>query len=234
MSSRKMTARKRGSDPAILFDLDGTLLDTVYDHVSAWSAALTSAGILVPKWKIHRRIGMSGKSLVPQLLRELKNPPKKVDIESLEEKHDTEFQNINPHPDPLPGANELLEYLIRRGIRWAIATTGGKKQTKRLLKNLEIPKNVLVVTGDDVANAKPSPDVFVLAAERLKVSIGDCIVTGDSIWDVLAAGRKRALPVGLLSGGYSQEELERAGAFRVYSDPADMLMHIEDLGALSW
>jgi HAD superfamily hydrolase (TIGR01549 family) len=234
MSSRKMTARKRASDPAILFDLDGTLLDTVYDHVAAWSAALTSAGILVPKWKIHRRIGMSGKSLVPQLLRELKNPPKKIDIDSLEEKHDTEFQNINPHPDPLPGANELLEYLTRRGIRWAIATTGGKKPTKRLLKNLEIPKNVLVVTGDDVANAKPSPDVFVLAAERLKASIGDCIVTGDSIWDVLAAGRKRALPVGLLSGGYSQEELERAGAFRVYADPADMLMHIEDLGALSW
>jgi HAD superfamily hydrolase (TIGR01549 family) len=234
MSSRKMTARKKASDPAILFDLDGTLLDTVYDHVAAWSAALAGAGIIIPKWKIHRRIGMSGRSLVPQLLRELKNPPRKVDIESLEEKHDTEFQNINPRPDPLPGANELLDYLTRRGIRWAIATTGGKKQTKHLLKDLEIPRKVPVVTGDDVANAKPSPDVFVFAAERLKVPIGDCIVVGDSIWDVLAAGRKRALPVGLLSGGYSQEELERAGAFRVYADPADMLLHIEDLGALTW
>ncbi|MGC2371218.1 MAG: HAD family hydrolase [Candidatus Sulfotelmatobacter sp.] len=230
-SSRKS---RKSDDPAILFDLDGTLLDTVYDHVIAWSASLTSAGIIVPKWKIHRRIGMSGESLVHQLLRELKNPPKKIDIEALEKKHDAEFQKINPHPEPLPGANELLEYLTRRGIKWAIATTGGKKQTKRLLKNLNIPKKVPLVTGDDVANAKPSPDVFVLAARRLRVPIADCIVTGDSIWDVLAAGRKRALPVGVLCGGYSQAELERAGAFRVYADPADMLMHIEDLGALSW
>jgi beta-phosphoglucomutase-like phosphatase (HAD superfamily) len=87
-----------------------------------------------------------------------------------------------------------------------------------------------IVTGDDVAKAKPSPDIFVLAANRLRGAVSDCIVIGDSVWDVLAAGRKRALPVGLLSGGYSQEELERAGAFRVYADPADMLLHIEDLG----
>ncbi len=79
-------------------------------------------------------------------------------------------------------------------------------------------------------NAKPSPDVFVRAAERLGVPIGDCIVIGDSIWDLLAAGRKSALRVGLLSGGYSQEELEKAGAFRVYADPRDLLVHIEDLG----
>ena len=225
---------RKPADPAILFDLDGTLLDTVYDHVTAWSAALASAGIIVPKWKIHRRIGMNGKSLVNQLLRELKNAPKKVDIEALEKKHDAEFQKAGPCPEPLPGANDLLEYLSRRGIKWAIATTGGKQQTKRLLKNLSILKQVIIVTGDDVANAKPSPDIFVLAAQRLRVPIDDCIVIGDSVWDVLAAGRKRALPVGLLCGGYSQEELERAGAFRVYADPADMLMHIEDLGVLSW
>jgi HAD superfamily hydrolase (TIGR01549 family) len=232
MSSPKK--RNKPSDPAILFDLDGTLLDTVYDHVAAWSAALKSAGIVVPSWKIHRRIGMNGKSLVRQLLREIKKPPKEVDIKSLEKKHDIEFQAAKPHPEPLPGANELLEYLTNRNIRWAIATTGGKQQAKRLLKNLKISSKVPVVTGDDVANAKPSPDVFVMAADCLRVPIGDCIVVGDSIWDVLAAGRKRALPVGLLCGGYSQEELERAGAFRVYADPDDMLMHIEDLGALSW
>ncbi|MGA9389826.1 MAG: HAD-IA family hydrolase [Candidatus Sulfotelmatobacter sp.] len=127
-------------------------------------------------------------------------------------------------------ATQLLRELSRRGVRWAIATTGNQKQTERMLKVLRIPPSVPVVTGDDVAKAKPSLDIFVLAAERLGVPIGDCIVTGDSIWDVLAAGRKRALPVGLLCGGYSQEELERAGAFRVYADPADMLLHLEDLG----
>ena len=87
-----------------------------------------------------------------------------------------------------------------------------------------------MVTRDDVAKAKPSPDVFVAAATRLNVPIDRCIVVGDSVWDMLAAGRRRALSIGLLSGGYSQEELEQSGAFRVYSDPADMLKHLEDLG----
>jgi HAD superfamily hydrolase (TIGR01549 family) len=222
-------AKKKSSDPAILFDLDGTLFDTVYEHVIAWSSALATEGIDVPNWKIHRRIGMSGKSLVRQLLRE-HHSSSEVDIDSLEKKHDVEFRKAMTHPCLLPGARDLLKHLTHRKTLWAVATTGSQEQTNRLLKNLALPPKVPVVTGDDVAKAKPSPDIFVLAANRLKVPIEDCIVVGDSIWDVLAAGRKRALPVGLLSGGYSQAELERAGAFRVYADPADMLLHIEDLG----
>jgi HAD superfamily hydrolase (TIGR01549 family) len=228
MTSLANGKRKLG-DPAILFDLDGTLLDTVYQHVTAWSAALSSIGLRVPRWKIHRRIGMNGKSLVHQLRRELKTS-RRLDIAALEKKHDSEFLKASRQVEPLPGSNELLAFLTRRGIRWAIATTGNRKQTMRLLKSLDIPRNVTLVTGDDVAKAKPSPDIFVLAAEKLGIPIGDCIVTGDSVWDILAAGRKSALGVGFLSGGYGQEELERAGAFRVYADPADMLMHIEDMG----
>ena len=221
--------RRNLGNPAILFDLDGTLLDTVYQHVTAWTAALKSEGIILPNWKIHRRIGMSGRALVQQLLREL-GTARRVDIGSLEKKHDAQFVKASRNVELLPGARELLAFLTRRGIRWAIATTGNKKQTMRLLKNLDIPPGVPLITGDDVARAKPSPDIFVLAAERVGVPISDCIVTGDSVWDILAAGRKSALGVGILSGGYSQEELERAGAFRVYADPADMLMRIEDLG----
>jgi beta-phosphoglucomutase-like phosphatase (HAD superfamily) len=220
----------KSGNPAILFDLDGTLVDTVYEHVLAWSDALRSANIVVPNWKIHRRIGMSGKSLVHQLLREDDNLPRKADIGLLEKRHDSAFMKASRNVQLLPGSQELLGFLTRRGIRWAIATTGGRKATARLLKKLKIPANVPVVTGDDVTRAKPSPDVFILAADRLGVPIGDCIVTGDSVWDVLAAARKRALGVGFLSGGYGQEELERAGAFRVYADPADTLLHIEDLG----
>jgi HAD superfamily hydrolase (TIGR01549 family) len=220
----------KSGNPAILFDLDGTLVDTVYEHVLAWSDALRSANIVVPNWKIHRRIGMSGKSLVHQLLREDDNLPRKADIGLLEKRHDSAFTKASRNVQLLPGSQELLDFLTRRGIRWAIATTGGRKATARLLKKLKIPANVPVVTGDDVTRAKPSPDVFILAADRLGVPIGDCIVTGDSVWDVLAAARKRALGVGFLSGGYGQEELERAGAFRVYADPADTLLHIEDLG----
>jgi HAD superfamily hydrolase (TIGR01509 family) len=148
----------------------------------------------------------------------------------LEKRHDALFGKRISTLAALPGANELLEHLTANEIRWAIATAGNRKHTMLLLKHLQIPKNVPVVTGEDVANAKPSPDVFVLAAQRLGVSMTDSIVVGDSIWDLLAAGRKKALGVGLLSGEYGQAELEGAGAFRVYADPADLLAHIEDLG----
>jgi HAD superfamily hydrolase (TIGR01549 family) len=217
-------------NPAFLFDLDGTLMDTVYQHGAAWSVALHSQGIILPNWKIHRRIGMSGTSLVRQLLREVKRPRKKVDIGKLEERHDAEFIKLSRQIEVLPGTNELLAFLTRRAVRWAIATTGNRTQTMRMLKRLNLPPNVLVVTGDDVEKAKPAPDVFVLAAERLGLGMSDCIVVGDSVWDILAAGRTSALGVGIVSGGYGQEELERAGAFRVYDDPADLLLHIEDLG----
>ena len=217
-------------DPAILFDLDGTLLDTNYEHVLAWSAALKSANIEVPKWKIHRRIGMNGRSLVRQLLREHRRRLTDTEIEKLEEKHDSLFKKIAKEVLPLPGAEELLSRLSRLQVPWAIATTGGAEQTKRLLRSLRLPSQSIVVTGDDVRKAKPSPDVFVAAAERVDMPIEHCIVVGDSVWDMLAAGRRRALSVGILSGGYSQEELEQSGAFRVYADPADLLNHIEDLG----
>jgi HAD superfamily hydrolase (TIGR01509 family) len=220
----------KSSDPAILFDLDGTLVDTAYRHVTSWAAALRGAGILVPEWKIHRRIGMSGHSLVGQLVREHGLQSSKIDVEQLEKAHDTVFNKSISSVQPLPGAEQLLRYLTKHGAGWAIATTGGKPQTNKLLRTLRIPAQTVVVTGDDVAKAKPSPDVFVSAAKRLSVPVEHCVVVGDSIWDMLAAGRRRALSVGLLSGGYSQAELEQAGAFRVYADPADMLEHIEDIG----
>ena len=172
---------------------------------------------------------MSGKSFLKELLREI--PRKKnSDLDQLESKHDSIFRRSISSLSPLPGANDLLKHLARHNIRVAIATTGGKAQTDRLLKQLQLPAGVAIVTGDDVEKAKPSPDIFVAAAQRLQVPIGDCIVVGDSVWDMLAAGRKSALGVALLSGGYGEQDLERAGAFRIYSDPADMLMHIEQLG----
>ncbi len=220
----------QSSDPAIIFDLDGTLVDTAYRHVTSWSAALRDAGILVPEWKIHRRIGMSGGSLIRQLVREHGLRHSKIQEEKLEKKHDIFFSKSMSSIRPLPGAEELLRHLSQFGVGWAIATTGGKEQTKRLLQKLRIPAKPVFVTGDDVAKGKPSPDIFVAAAHRLGVPVENCVVVGDSVWDMLAAGRRRALSVGLLSGGYSQAELGQAGAFRVYADPADMLEHIEDLG----
>jgi HAD superfamily hydrolase (TIGR01549 family) len=217
-------------DPAILFDLDGTLVDSAYEHVVAWSAALKSAKIAVPNWKIHRRVGMSGNAMMRQLLRQHRPGRRKVDFQKLEAKHSERFSRNISQIQPLPGAEQLLRHLTQLGVPWAIATTGGEAQTKKLLQRLRVPANAKVVTGDDVARAKPSPEIFVAAAERLNVPIEHCIVVGDSVWDMLAAGRRRALGVGVLSGGYSEAELEQSGAFRVYADPADLLEHIEDLG----
>ena len=168
--------------------------------------------------------------MVWQMLREQETRKHRIDVDKLEAGHDSEFKKATASLQPLPGANELLRFLSRHSVPWAIATTGGRKATQRLLRGLKIPANTVVVTGDDVAKAKPSPDIFLAAAERLGVAMENCVVAGDSVWDMLAAGRKHALGVGILAGGYGRQELGLAGAFRIYDDPADMLLHIEDLG----
>ena len=145
--------------PAMLFDLDGTLVDSVYQHVLAWRHALFDQGFDLSAWRIHRRVGMSGGLLVHALGRE-----------------------------------------------------------------------VPVVTRDEVPFAKPDPDLFLAAAARVDAPIGSCIVVGDSVWDILAARRAGTLGVGVLSGGYSRQELEVAGAFRVYQDPAALEERLDELG----
>jgi len=135
---------------------------------------------------------------------------------------------------PLPGAVELLAHLTANGIPWAIATSGRMETAGHNLAALGIdPAKVPVVTRDQVRHAKPDPDLFVTAAQRLGVDIRNSLVLGDSIWDMLAAQRARVLGVGLLSGGYGEDELARSGAFRVYEDPADLLRRIDEVAARS-
>src|ERR1700730_18412074 len=218
------------SIPPLLLDLDGTLVDSVYEHVVAWREALDDAEIRLPNWKIHRRIGMSGKLFLPALLRELGKNIDKTEIQSIERVRSGIFKKKIPEIRTHAGAKELLECFERIGARWAISTSGERAQVEQLLKNFDIPSTVPVITGDDVATAKPAPDSFVVAAQRLGVSPLESIVIGDSPWDLLAAQRMKALGVGLLCGGYADSELERAGAYRVYEDPGDLLAHIEELG----
>lgn len=216
--------------PPVLLDLDGTLVDSVYEHVLAWREALEDAEIRLPNWKIHRRIGMSGRLFLPALLREIGQKTDKAEIQSIERIRSIIFNKKIPEIRILPGAKELLGFFTKIGLRWALATSGDRSQVEQLLRGLNVPPGVPVITGDDVRTAKPAPDSFVLAAQRLGVSAHESIVIGDSPWDLLAAQRMKALGVGLLCGGYSETELERAGAYRVYEDPADLLTHIEELG----
>lgn len=215
--------------PAILFDLDGTLIDSVYVHVLAWAEALRRGGIELSVWRIHRRIGMSGGLLVSALARETGLELTADDVQRLAEFHALEYERQRRSITVLPGARTLLRTLTTSGIPWAIATSGNEAGARPALDLLGAPGAVLV-TRDQVRYAKPDPDLFLVAAERLGVPPARCVVVGDSIWDLLAARRAGALAVGLLSGGYGRDELERAGAYRVYEDPADLLAHLDELG----
>jgi len=218
------------SDHAFLFDLDGTLVDSVYQHVLAWREALESAGIELSVWRIHRRIGMSGGLFLNALLRETGRTMTPDDTARVQRVHAEAFARQVDQVRPLPGARELLAALTHAAVPWAIATSGRLESARPMLEMLGVPASVPVITRDQVAHAKPDPDLFLAAAERLGAAIDSAVVVGDSVWDLLAARRARALAVGLLSGGYGQEELERAGAYRVYQDPEDLLRHLDEVG----
>src|SRR4051794_38882827 len=215
---------------AFLFDLDGTLVDSVYQHVLAWHEAMAAVGIELAVCTTPRRIGMSGGLMANAILRETGHAVTPEEAGRLLRLHADAYARLAGTIRPLPGARELLAYLSRAGVPWAIATSGRIESARPTLEALGVAPDVPVVTRDQVAHAKPDPDLFLAAAERLGVPIGDSVVVGDSVWDLLAARRARALGVGLLSGGYGQEELERAGAYRVYQDPADLLRHLDEVG----
>jgi HAD superfamily hydrolase (TIGR01509 family) len=216
---------------SFLFDLDGTLVDSVYQHVAAWQQALHAAGIELSVWRIHRRIGMSGGLFTEMLLREIHREVTPALLDELHTHHTEAYISLMKWVRPLPGARRLLEHLTRVGIRWAIATSGRMATARHNLELLGLDvASTVVVTRDDVQRAKPDPDLFTAAAGRLHTDIEAAVIVGDSIWDMLAARRARGLGVGLLSGGYGEDELERAGAIRVYEDPADLLNHIDEIG----
>ena len=218
---------------ALVFDLDGTLVDSVYQHVLAWHEALQAVGIELSVWRIHRKIGMSGGLFAQGLLRETGHPLDQAILERLQRLHGEYYAQKSQEIAPLPGARELLARLTELEVPWAIATSGRMESAGPTIQGLGAPEGVPIVTRDQVAHAKPDPDLFLEAARQLGVDVKDTIVVGDSVWDLLAARRARALGVGLLSGGYGQEELERTGAYRVYEDPADLLRHLDELGVRS-
>ena len=173
---------------------------------------------------------MSGGLFLKALERELGMTLDEDQTERLRQSHAKGLLGRLDQIRPLPGARELLTTLSSMRVPWAIATSGAAPTAGPTIAMLGVPEGTPVVTRDQVAYAKPNPDLFLAAAERLGVPPGDCFVVGDSIWDLLAAQRAGALGVGLLSGGYGREELEEAGAYRVYEDPADLLAHLDELG----
>src|SRR6266516_4885533 len=173
---------------------------------------------------------MSGGLLAESLARETGHELSEKEAAKMKTAHARLFAAQLRDVRPLPGAKELVRHLTRVKVPWAVATSGALASAAPLLKLVDLPAGVPVITRDDVEHAKPNPDLWLAAAARLGVASESAIAVGDSVWDLLAARRARALGVGLLSGGYGQEELEGAGAYRVYQDPADLLSHLDEIG----
>jgi HAD superfamily hydrolase (TIGR01509 family) len=217
---------------ALIFDLDGTLVDTVYAHVFAWQRAFNESDLPIDGWRIHRRIGMSGGLFARAAARELGRPLSPDETEALQRRHGELFRELLPERRPLPGAIELLAELRASNVVHGIATSGRRPEIDASLAALRVPEETVVVARGDVNRAKPEPDLFLACAERLGVAPVHCYVVGDAVWDLLAARRAGMLSVGLLSGGYGEDELTRAGAFRVYRDPDELRSSLDELGVV--
>ena len=216
----------------LIFDLDGTLVDTVYAHVFAWQRALAEAGMPIDGWRIHRRIGMSGGLFTRAVGREIGRAIGPDEAGDLQGRHDAFYHELLPHPRPLPGARELLERLRDGKVPHGIATSGRRPAIDPSLDALGVPPSTVVIDRAAVSRAKPEPDLFVACAERLGLRPADAYVVGDAVWDMLGGRRAGMLTVGLLSGGYGEDELTRAGAFRVYRDAAELDGSLDELGVL--
>ena len=198
----------------------------------AWQRALDEVGMPIDGWKIHRRIGMSGGLFARAVAREVGRPLSGEEVEEIQRRDGELYRELLPGRRPLPGATELLRELRDTGVVHGIATSGRRPEIDESLEVLGVGPETVVVARGDVARAKPEPDLFLTCAERLGATPDHCYVVGDAVWDLLAARRARMLSVGLLSGGYGEDELQAAGAFRVYRDADELRASLDELGVV--
>jgi HAD superfamily hydrolase (TIGR01509 family) len=217
---------------ALIFDLDGTLVDTVYGHVLAWQRALGEAGVDVDGHRLHRHVGSSGTLIVRFAQRECGRRLSAEQTEAVYRRHAELFRQLVPSPRPLPGAAEAFRVLGDARVPCAVATASYRPVIDTSLEAVGAGPEAVVVEGKGQLHGKPEPDLFLASKERLGVEAGDCVVVGDAAWDHVAARRAGMLSVGVLTGGYGEEELYHAGAFRVYRNVGDLLQNLDELGIL--
>jgi HAD superfamily hydrolase (TIGR01549 family) len=210
------------TEPAVLLDVDGTLIDSNYQHALAWYRALRERGRIHPLVELHRHIGMGGDQLVKDVAGE------EFDREHGEAARAAEklrFKEIAGDMLPLEGAKDLIAELTGRGCEVVLASSGSQEDTERSMRLLEAT-DLKHTTSDDVEATKPEPDL-VKAALKLVDGDREAILIGDSTWDCEAAGRAGIRCVGVLTGGFSEEELREAGALRVYARLADLIADLD-------
>ena len=210
--------------PAVLFDIDGTLVDTNYLHVHAWRRAFTEIDIDVESWRIHRRIGMDGSELLSELV-----PDSSDDADRAKILHSRFYEETAHLIRPLPGSRELLGAVAASGLQVVLATSAPEDELSMLRRALDREDIVSAVTSsDDVETAKPRPDIVAVALERAGVSSQRAVFVGDTVWDIRAAARAGVPCIGFESGGIARRDLEAEGAVDVFADPADLLARLAD------
>ncbi|NRG40465.1 HAD family hydrolase [Rathayibacter sp. VKM Ac-2835] len=210
---------------AALFDIDGTLADTNFLHVEAWSRAFWQADLDVATWRIQRAIGADSSELLDLLLDDEVDDATRTLVKGL---HAKNYAEASARIALLPGARELIRALAGRGVRVVLATSAPQNELEILLDVLDLGDTVHAVTsGEDVDTAKPSPDLISIALERAGVTTDHAIMVGDATWDVLAAERAGLATIAVQSGGTGEHELREAGAVAVYEDAAAILADLE-------
>jgi HAD superfamily hydrolase (TIGR01549 family) len=207
--------------PAVLFDIDGTLIDTNWFHTIAWWRALREAGEDIAMARIHPLIGMGSDKLLQELLGE--------EREGLSDLHSKHFEPYKGDIAAFPKAAELLTEVGRRGAKVVLATSSKEDDLKAMLKALDADDAIAeIVDGDQVKASKPAPDIFETAMEHLGLDRGHTVVVGDTRWDLEAAGKLGVRAVAVLTGGTTRADLEEAGAAAVYADAAELLERLDD------
>jgi HAD superfamily hydrolase (TIGR01509 family) len=210
---------------AVLFDIDGTLVDSNYLHVHAWSRAFAEAGYPVEAWRIHRSIGMDGATLIETLT---PGADERVRAQA-KQLHSRYYADSAPLLRRLPGARELLQAVHRLGVQVVLATSAPEDELSMLREVLEVEDLVSAVTSaEDVDVAKPKPDIVEVALERAGVVPAHAVFVGDTVWDMTACSRAGVVGLGVRSGGVSAAELEASGAQRVFDHPLDLCQHLDD------
>lgn len=205
-------------ETGVVLDLDGTLVDSVYQRVDSWCEALAPLGVHPPRWMVHRRVGMAAEPMVAQLIGRRVEELSAEEFGEIKRRYLAAFRARVGTVTPLPGAQRLLGALRRSRVRWAIATTTTTATARALLGPLEDSGDLVLVTGDAVAAAKPDPALIEEAARRLGVATQALWMVGDSVWDAVAARHCGASTAAVLTGGIGREELVGAGADLVYAE----------------
>jgi HAD superfamily hydrolase (TIGR01509 family) len=209
----------------VLFDIDGTLVDSNYLHVQAWYRAFSEADVEVQAWRIHRSIGMDGSTLLKTLAGDADEDTRS----RLKDLHSRYYKETVPLLRRLPGARELLEAVDGLGLQIVLATSAPEDELAILREVLASDNLVAAVTSsNDVDTAKPQPDIVDVALERAGVDADHAVFIGDTVWDVEACNRAGVPTIAVLSGGVSRGELEKAGAQAVFEDTKELCEHIDD------